>query len=145
MDFHENHMHYHRKHPFLFVKFIIAAIVGICVASVLSLIFGGILQLLWNHTLTPIFSITTITYWQAVGLLILSKLLFSCLPTHHPHPHHLKDHHLHRFHRFASACRGDSEAQKMYHEFWHEKGEKLMKEFMEAKMKHDHDKNSDKE
>ncbi len=39
--------------------------------------FSSVVMLLWNATLTPIFHITAITLWQAAGLLLLSKILFS--------------------------------------------------------------------
>jgi Ca2+/H+ antiporter, TMEM165/GDT1 family len=55
-----------RKLCFL-IPFIIAAAV---------LVFGGAVMYLWNSVLTPVLGVTTITFWQAVGLLILSKLLF---------------------------------------------------------------------
>ncbi|MCL4512305.1 MAG: hypothetical protein M1470_14790 [Bacteroidetes bacterium] len=37
---------------------------------------GLVLMLLWNSLLPIIFGIKAIGYWQAVGLLILSKVLF---------------------------------------------------------------------
>jgi len=38
---------------------------------------GWIIQLLWNATITPIFDLIPITYWQGIMLLILCKILFS--------------------------------------------------------------------
>ena len=35
-----------------------------------------IVMKLWNFALAPTFEINPITYWQAMGILILSKLLF---------------------------------------------------------------------
>jgi hypothetical protein len=35
-----------------------------------------ILMLLWNWLMPLIFDLTTITFWQALGLLIMSKILF---------------------------------------------------------------------
>lgn len=35
-----------------------------------------ILMLLWNWLMPIIFDLTTITFWQALGLLVMSKLLF---------------------------------------------------------------------
>jgi hypothetical protein len=32
---------------------------------------------LWNHLMPAIFGLTVITFWQAFGLLVLSKILFS--------------------------------------------------------------------
>jgi len=38
--------------------------------------FTFALMLLWNWLMPVIFGLTTITIWQALGLLILSKILF---------------------------------------------------------------------
>jgi hypothetical protein len=35
-----------------------------------------VLMLLWNWLMPIIFDLTTITFWQALGLLVLSKILF---------------------------------------------------------------------
>jgi hypothetical protein len=40
-------------------------------------LFGYITKLLWNWLLPSIFNLPTITMWQALGLLLLSKILFS--------------------------------------------------------------------
>ena len=39
-------------------------------------IFGNVVMLLWNHLLPTLFGVSTITFWQAIGLIILSKILF---------------------------------------------------------------------
>jgi len=38
--------------------------------------FGAVIMLLWNWLMPPIFSLGTINFWQALGLLILCRLLF---------------------------------------------------------------------
>lgn len=48
----------------------IAAIVG------LAILFGFIILWLWNWLMPDLFGLTEITYWQAVGIFILSKILF---------------------------------------------------------------------
>ena len=45
-------------------------------AAAALLIAGGVTMLLWNATIATIFHLTAITYWQALGILALSKLLF---------------------------------------------------------------------
>ena len=40
------------------------------------LIFGGIVMLLWNNVLAAVTNVRTITFVQALGLLVLSKILF---------------------------------------------------------------------
>jgi len=56
-------------------------------------IFGSVVMLLWNNLLPAIFGITTITFWQAIGLLVLSKILFGGF--HRGHGHHKCHHHGH--------------------------------------------------
>jgi hypothetical protein len=36
---------------------------------------GGAVMLLWNALLPPLFGWTAITFWQALGLLVLSRIL----------------------------------------------------------------------
>ena len=41
------------------------------------LVFGGVVMFLWNNALVPVLHISTITFWQGLGILVLSKILFS--------------------------------------------------------------------
>jgi len=56
-----------RKKFFIFIPFIAIAAV---------LLFGWIVMLLWNAILPAAVHAGEISYWQAVGLLILSRILF---------------------------------------------------------------------
>ena len=49
--------------------FILLAIIGVFA-------FGAIVMLLWNALVPGIFHLTVITFWQALGLLVLTRLLF---------------------------------------------------------------------
>jgi hypothetical protein len=40
-------------------------------------VFGGVVMLLWNALLPALFHFPVITFWQALGLLLLTKILFS--------------------------------------------------------------------
>ena len=51
------------------LKFAVLAIVA-------GAVFGLILMSLWNWLAPAVFGVRTITFWQAVGILILSKMLF---------------------------------------------------------------------
>jgi len=57
------------KHKKLIPLFIIGGI-G------LVFLLGWIVQLLWNATVSEIFSVQAITFWQAFMLIILCKILF---------------------------------------------------------------------
>ena len=48
-------------------------------------IFGSVVMLLWNALLPAVFGIGTITFWQALGILVLSKILFGGFGGYHGH------------------------------------------------------------
>ncbi|HXB44650.1 MAG TPA: hypothetical protein VNV85_11355 [Puia sp.] len=39
-------------------------------------VFGGAVMLLWNNVLAVVLPIKIISFWQALGILVLSKILF---------------------------------------------------------------------
>ena len=41
------------------------------------LVFGVVVMLLWNNVLAPVLHISSVTFWQGLGILVLSKILFS--------------------------------------------------------------------
>jgi hypothetical protein len=45
---------------------------------------GGIVMLLWNWLLPPLFGWPEITFWQALGLLVLCRILFGGFGCHGP-------------------------------------------------------------
>ena len=48
----------------------------ILIAPIAIFIFGSVIMLLWNNVLTPVLHVSTITFWQGLGILVLSKILF---------------------------------------------------------------------
>ena len=48
----------------------------ILLAAVAVVLFGWVVMLLWNNVLAAVTNVHTITFIQALGLLILSKILF---------------------------------------------------------------------
>jgi len=49
------------------------ALLGIAFFTFLG---GTVVKLLWNGLLPPLFGFPVVTFWQALGLLILSRILF---------------------------------------------------------------------
>ncbi len=63
------------------------AIVGL----LLFIAIGGlVVSLLWNWLLPPLFGWRAITFWQAVGLLALCRILFGGFGGHRPHRHGIR-------------------------------------------------------
>ena len=58
----------------------VAKAVAIAVAVVLALaVFSWAVMLLWNYVVPPVFRGPVIGYWQALGLLVLCRILFGGL------------------------------------------------------------------
>ena len=49
---------------------------GLALACLVAVLFGVLVQHLWNWLLPALFQLPVITFWQAVGLVLLSRLLF---------------------------------------------------------------------
>lgn len=61
-------------------KKIVACIIGFFIfVPLLLFIFGEIVRSLWNWLMPALFHLGAITFWQAIGLMILSWLLFGGL------------------------------------------------------------------
>lgn len=56
-------------------------------ALIFGALFGLIVMLLWNWLMPVLFGLHVITYWQALGILFLSKILFSGFRGPHRHGH----------------------------------------------------------
>jgi hypothetical protein len=65
----QNRPHRHRFGKVRVLKFLLF---GVAMLAVFGLVVMG----LWNWLAPQVFGLRTIGYWQAVGLLILSKILF---------------------------------------------------------------------
>jgi hypothetical protein len=52
----------------------IAGIIVLVIAGIF--LFGNLIMLLWNNLMPVLFHLPIITFWQALGLLFLSKILF---------------------------------------------------------------------
>lgn len=56
-----------KRRFFYFIPFLVAAAV---------LVFGGLVMWLWNNILPAVLGVGVLTFWQAVGLLVLCRILF---------------------------------------------------------------------
>jgi hypothetical protein len=72
-----------KKRWYLFIPLILAAFVA----------FGFITMYLWNWLMPLLFHLPEITFWQTIGLLILSRLLLGGFKGHHKRGHgHCRQH-----------------------------------------------------
>jgi hypothetical protein len=57
-------------------KWIARAVLFVPLAVLFLAVFSFVVMRLWNWLVPPVFGWHVISFWQAVGLLILSKILF---------------------------------------------------------------------
>ena len=62
-----------------------AIFIPIVIAAGIFILGYAVMQL-WNCILVPVLGVITVTFWQALGILVLSKILFGGFRHGHGHP-----------------------------------------------------------
>jgi hypothetical protein len=111
-------------------------VLGIIGFTAFAALFGAIVMWLWNGLMPVIFHLGVITYWQAVGLAILGRLLFGGF--HHGHPgrgHHNFGPWRRRHNMNNLGIRDYSNASKWsyYDQYWNEEGEQAFNDYLKRK------------
>jgi hypothetical protein len=63
-------------------KFILFFILAPVVFAIFVFVGGEVVRRLWNWLLPTLFSVPEITFWQALGLLVLCRILFGGFGMH---------------------------------------------------------------
>ncbi len=112
-------------------------VLGIIGFTAFAFLFGAVVMWLWNWLMPVIFHLNIITYWQAVGLAILGRLLFGSF---HHGPHNRGRHNFgpwrHRHYmNDVKNCRGYSNGSKWsyYEQYWSEEGEQAFNDYIKRK------------
>jgi hypothetical protein len=107
---------------------------GLVLATLLAVGLGWLVQWLWNNLMTVLFKLPAITYWQAVGLFLLGKLLFGGHPGGHPGHHAHKHAHAHyaRWQRCGRGCEEEvSQDHEQFQAFWENEGKTAFQAYLE--------------
>ncbi|MBD3277762.1 MAG: hypothetical protein GF388_05630 [Candidatus Aegiribacteria sp.] len=107
------------------LKIVGMAILGVIAFAGLALLFGIFVKLLWNALMPVIFGLPEISFWQAVGLAILSHMLFGC---HHSEHHKSKSKKKKEKDEESSPFR--KEMEQDYVAFWREEGRHAFRDWM---------------
>jgi len=100
----------------------------------LVFLFGAIIMWLWNGLMPPIFHLGVITYWQAIGLAILARLLFGHM--HHGSRHGDRRYKYHLWWHRNRMHQGGNDASmrwSYYEQYWNEEGERAFNEYVRRK------------
>lgn len=106
----------------------------IIAAIAFMLLFGYGFMLLWNWLMPEVFGLPILSYWQAVGILVMAKLLFGNFEGK-GHKKHAKGQRKHFREKMNSSCKKDFSKWEFYDKFWKEEGEQFFNDFLEREDK----------
>jgi len=105
----------------------------IIAAILFLLLFGYGFMLLWNWLMPDVFGLPILTYWKAVGILVMAKILFGSFEGKHSKKSSSKTPKKKFSTKMSGNCTGDFSKWEFYDEFWKEEGEKAFQNFIEKK------------
>lgn len=106
-------------------------ILGIAGAAALALLFGYLVMQLWNWLMPDIFGLGVITFWQAVGITILARLVFGGFKHGGGH-HSSKGSHKWK-HGKKNPCQPVHHKWEYYDEFWQKQGKDAFDNYVAQK------------
>jgi hypothetical protein len=91
---------------------------GISIGIIAAAVFTTVVMLLWNWLMPAIFNLPEITFWQSMGILILSKILFGGIHhgSHHFHKHNRENYMKDRFHERMECMKANHSNLKVAEE-----------------------------
>lgn len=110
-------------------------ILGALGAACFAFLFGYLVMLLWNWLMPMLFNLPFITFWPAVGIIILARLIFGGFK-HGSHGHHRPSKYSSRWksHFNRKECNGFKwDAWKHYDNYWKEEGEQAFHDYINRK------------
>lgn len=117
----------------------------VILAIIVFLLANYLLMRLWNWLMPDLFGVGTVTYWQALGIFIIAKLLFGFggggggkSKSSSSHKTKIKS---------SNKCtpwRRDFDEWKHYDQFWKEEGEEAFKAYVEKIKNENHDTSEEK-
>ena len=113
---------FRKKSPIKIVGMIFFGAIAI---TGLAILFGFVIMWLWNGLMPDVFGLTTITYWQAVGLFILLKILLGGCGSRGSKKSSKNSN---------NECKKESKTDfskwKYYDKFWKEEGDEYYKQYI---------------
>ena len=112
---------------FRIIGFVILGLIG---ATAIAFLLGYVVVWLWNWLMPALFGITTITFWQAVALIVLARILIGGF--HHSHKRTDENKFPHRWKTFAKRHSSYND-WKYYNDYWKEEGEQAFNDYIKKK------------
>ena len=112
------------------LKIIGLTILGLIGAVALAFLFGYVVVWLWNWLMPELFGLKIITFWQAVGLIILARIIFGGFKhsprDHRPDKFSSRRKRIFKHHPFDKRW-------KYYEDYWKEEGKEAFDDYVKRK------------
>tara|TARA_R110002051_G_scaffold180913_2_gene250342 strand:+ start:28137 stop:28550 length:414 start_codon:yes stop_codon:yes gene_type:complete len=102
----------------------------ILLGLVIAFLVGYIVMRLWNWLMPDIFGLPELDYWKAVGILLLSKIIFGFGGGDGPNKTKNKKQKKHSKFNPCRPNRNDFSQWKHYDEFWKDEGQQAYKDYV---------------
>ncbi len=109
---------------------------GIAIGIVFALVFGLVVKMLWNWLAPGVFGLREISYAQAVGLIVLTRILFGIRGMR---PGFTARLHGHGHGGWGGPCSGEGTANgqirdwRRYDAWWEEEGREAFKRYIDSR------------
>lgn len=113
------------------VKVLSYTFLGMAGAVFMGVVFGFGLKLLWNWLMPDLFNLKEITYWQAIGIFILLRVLIGSfgLNNHDSKPSKNK-----RCMEDGLDKKGNWSNWRFYDEWWDHEGERAFTDYVDKRL-----------
>ncbi|WP_273273052.1 hypothetical protein [Maribacter polysiphoniae] len=116
-----------------YFRALLKIVIGGILLIAFIMLFGYITMRLWNWLMPEIFGLVTIDYWQAIGIIVLSKIIFGGFGSHNSAKSRKKK----IRNKLSSKCTNggnkDFSKWKYYDQFWEEAGNQAFEDFVKHK------------
>lgn len=119
-----------------FIRIICYTVLGTAAAVLFGFVFGLAIKLLWNWLMPELFNLKEITYWQAIGIFLLTKIVFGSFgggsSEHKSGKSSKKD----KLHGCVYDYKDNKESLKSweyYEKWWEEEGKKSYDDFVDLR------------
>jgi hypothetical protein len=109
---------------------------GIAIGLVFALMFGLVVEILWNWLAPAVFGLREINYAQAVGMIVLARILFGIRGMR---PGFAARLHGHSLWGWSGSCSGEDIANghikdwRQYDSWWEEEGREAFKKYIDSR------------
>lgn len=115
------------------LRIVIYTVLGIVGLAAMGLVFGYGIQLLWNWLMPRLFHAGEITFWEAIGIFVLARILFGGIggSSDSKKSKERKEHKAHP--EGKEETKEEPEGMEYYDVWWEREGKRAFEEFAKKK------------